>query len=340
MQRTAYDPQYSATRVRDKRTYRMKALTLRNATLMLALLALCAGSFAYAAPKDDAVAASAAISTSADTLPEAPDTDPQSGVGPQSGVPPAPAKTAAVKTDKSAKKQNGVRPFTHPAIAIKVGVAGAGVDVALPLARKFNIRGGASFFDFDHTFTSDGTSYDASLDFKTAMIALDWYPFGGSFRMSPIAQIYNGNSVTAITTEPAPTAGSFDLGDQDYFSTTSDPVHGSAYLTMGNQGGSKVAPGFTIGWGNMIPRGKGQHWSVPFEMGFLYIQAPQIVLNFQGTACESQVQAIAGSGPSCVNMGTDPTAQSNLHQEQTDINNTLSGLRFFPVISVGLSYKF
>jgi len=220
-----------------------------------------------------------------------------------------------------------------------MGLSGAGFDVAVPLARKFNLRGGASFFFLDHTFLSDGTSYDANINLETAMVAVDWFPFGGAFRLSPIVQIYNGNSVSANLSVPA--GQQFSLGDEDSYSSVSDPIHGTAAFTLGDQGGSKVAPGFTLGFGNMIPRSKSKHWSVPFEAGFVYIQTPQVVLNFQGISCQNQADAATAiPGPSCTNIATDPTSQANVQEEQVDINNDLSGLKWFPILTIGLSYKF
>ncbi len=225
-----------------------------------------AGTAAYAGVKDDAITASAGYSSSAstsDTLPE----EPQG----QSGVPPAPKpekaqKQARVDIAQPAKPaRKTIRPFSTVGIAVKMGIAGAGFDVAVPLARKFNLRGGASFFSFDHTFSSDGTNYDANIDLKTAMLAVDWFPFGGAFRMSPIVQLYNGNTVNANTSVPA--GQSFELNNVQYFSSVGNPIHGTAAFSFGNQNGSKVAPGFTLGFGNMIPRGKGSTGVFPLRSG-------------------------------------------------------------------------
>jgi hypothetical protein len=315
----------------------LEAYTMRSnrtASVILALLLMLPSAAAYGGTKDDAVAASASYSSSA-ALPE----EPVAQYG-QTGVPPLPKTEKAEKSPKAEKtrKPGDIRPFSTVGVAVKMGIAGAGLDVAVPLARKFNLRGGASFFSFDHTFVSDGTNYDASIDLKTAMLAIDWFPFGGAFRLSPIVQLYNDNSVQANLSVPA--GQEFSLGDQNSYSSASNPVHGTANFLLGDLGGSKVAPGFTLGFGNMIPRGKGQHWSVPFEVGFLYIQTPLVQLSFQGTSCQNQADAGPVPGPSCTNIATDATSQSNIKQQQTDINNNLSSLRFYPVISVGLSYKF
>jgi len=318
----------------------MRTSTL-GTTLMITLLGLSAGSVAYAGTDDGNAAAAASYSTSAGYSTSA-IAEPQEPATPNK--PPAPEKVTVVSSAKPAKvskpARTGVRPFTHPAIAVKGGIVGAGFDVALPLARKFNIRGGANFFNFADTFSADGTDYHANLKFQSSNVSIDWFPFGNAFRMSAIGQVYNGNGITANTS--VPTNQSFELGSDVYyqFANGTNPVLGSAVFTMGNQGGSKMAPGFSIGWGNMIPRGKGQHWSMPFEMGFVYIQAPQMQLNLKGMACMNQGDADANGGPTCVDLGSNAEAQQNIVQEQVDINNTLSGLRFFPVLSVGLSYKF
>lgn len=329
----------------------MKARTLRITASIFTLFVFIAGTAAHAGVKDDAVAASANYSSSissADTLPE----EPQS----QSGVPPlqkpekakrsapVPVTPEPVNTETPVKPvRTSVRPFSTVGIAVKMGIAGAGFDIAVPLARKFNLRGGASFFSFDHTFVSDGTNYNASLDFKSAIVALDWFPFGNSFRLSPIAQVYNGNTVNANTSVPA--GQSFQLNDTPYFSSVGNPIHGTAAFSFGNQNGSKVAPGFTLGFGNMIPRGKGEHWSVPFEIGFVYIDAPRVLLNLGGISCPTQLDANNSTsatipGPGCSFVATDPTTQINVQQEQVDIDNDLSVLRFYPVVSIGVSYKF
>jgi len=303
----------------------MTTRTLGTSTLIL--LALSVSNIAYAGTNDGNAAATAdSYSTSIAQEPVEPI------------APAKPEKLPVVQSSKPSKPT--VRPFTHPAVAVKVGMAGVGFDVALPLARKFNIRGGASFFSYADTFTADGTNYNANLQFQSSNVSIDWFPFGGSFRMSPVLQIYNGNELTANTSVPA--GQSFELGNQTYYGykNGTNPVVGSAVFNLGNQGGSKVAPGFTIGWGNMIPRGVGQHWSVPFEIGFVYIQAPQMQLNLTGIGCTSQTDANNNGGPSCVNIATNTTAQANIQQEQVDINNTLSGLQFYPVLSIGLSYKF
>ena len=106
-----------------------------------------------------------------------------------------------------------------------------------------------------------------------------------------------------------------------------DPVHGTASLTFGK----RTAPQITMGFGNMIPR-SGRHFSVPFEIGMQYIGPPQINFNLAGTACNN-----AGL---LEHVATDPTSQANLQQEEIELNSDIAPLRFYPIVRIGLSYKF
>ncbi len=112
----------------------------------------------------------------------------------------------------------------------------------------------------------------------------------------------------------------------DYTSFATDPIHGVASLTFGK----RTAPQLTVGWGNMIPR-RGRHVSVPFDIGFQYVGAPLIHFNLAGTGCSDQ---------GCSNLATDPTAQANIRQEESDLNGDIAPLRFYPIARIGIAYTF
>ena len=224
-----------------------------------------------------------------------------------------------------ATRSVSTRPLSALAIAVKVGVEGIGFDVATPLARRINLRGGASFLSYTHSFTEDGIQINPDIKFRKAAAYLDFYPFAGSFRISPGYVFYNGNHATASAMVPG--GQTFTLDDTTYTSSTVDPVHGSAEVTFGR----KEAPSLTVGWGNMIPRRAGRHFSVPFEIGFEYTGAPKFTYNLAGTACYQLV---------CDNVTTDPQIQANIKAEQDQLNGDLYDLRFYPIATIGIGYKF
>jgi hypothetical protein len=108
-------------------------------------------------------------------------------------------------------------------------------------------------------------------------------------------------------------------------------VTGNFGLSFGN----KVAPSLTMGLGNMIPR-KGGHWSMPFEIGAEFIgTAPQISLGLTGMTCQGSATT------NCTSIASNSTTQQNIVAEQASLNSNIpSQLRFFPIVSIGLSYKF
>ena len=243
--------------------------------------------------------------------------------------PPAPLRssTPAAEAPKLVRRKP-IRPFSTAAIAVNFGSGGIGVEFAMPLAQHFNLRVGGSFFSYSGNFNSDGIMIDGDLKFRSGRASLDYYPFHGGFRISPGVTFYNGNNLNATTLVPG--VQSFSLGDTDYFSSTTDPVHGTASFYFGK----RVAPSLTIGFGNMIPR-SGRHVSFPFEIGFQYIDAPTITITLQGTAC-----IYANNPASCSPVATDPETQANLQQQEADINADIKPLRFYPILSQGVSVRF
>jgi hypothetical protein len=212
---------------------------------------------------------------------------------------------------------------------VKFGVGGIGFDVATPLAPKLNLRGGASFFSYTvNNLSEDGFNIDGTLTFRSVNASLDWYPFRNGFRISPGVTVYNGNRFSGNAFVPA--GDTITLNDTDYTSSPTDPLV-ATFSNQNNRFGNAVAPSITTGWGNIVPRARGSHWSVPFEIGFQYISPPKVLLNLTGTACSSD---------GCGNVQTDPTTQANVQAQQNIINNDIYELRFYPIVSIGVGYKF
>jgi hypothetical protein len=229
--------------------------------------------------------------------------------------------------------QGGARPFSGIGTAVKVGVAGIGFDVATPLVqRTLNLRGGASFLSYTpSTITTDNYNIDGNIKFQNAAVMVDYFPFHGRFRISGGATVYNNTGLTAKLT--VPTGQSFSVGDSDYYSEPYNPVTNPAGPITGSGsftfGGNKVAPRVTIGTGNMLSK-KGR-FSFQSEIGFQYFSAPTVVYNISGTGCENYT---AGVYSNC-----GPIPQSNITDEQNKLQNDLTALRFFPIVSFGLGYR-
>ena len=207
-------------------------------------------------------------------------------------------------------------------IGVKLSSLGVGVEAAIPVFGKLNIRGGGNFLNYNHPFHQDGVNYDGTLVMRSGEVSLDWFPFG-EFHVSPGALFYNGNKVTASASVPG--GDSFTLNGVSYTSDPTKPISGSGNVVF-----RRAAPKITIGWGNLIPR-SGRRWALLGEIGVAYQGAPQAALAFQGRACNSGF---------CADAATDPNVQANIVAEQTKINKNLSPFRFYPIVSVGVGFNF
>jgi hypothetical protein len=201
---------------------------------------------------------------------------------------------------------------------------GAGVQGAVELTPKTNLRGGFNFLDYSRTENYSGFTVDGQLHLRSAEVLYDWYPLRG-FHLSPGALIYNGNKVTGnLTTTPGST---FTVNGTSYTSGAANPVTGMATVPLNN---FKVAPMFLLGWGNLVPRSR--HFAVIFDIGAAAIGSSKLGLNLAGTACS------ASGG--CVNAATDPMVQANIQATQNKANNSISYLKGLPVIRIGFGYRF
>jgi hypothetical protein len=244
-----------------------------------------------------------------------------------------PTGSSITTSQPPSPSEGGARPFSGIGVAVKVGLAGVGFDVATPLVQqRLNLRGGASFFSYTpSTITTDNLNIDGSLKFQNAAVMVDYFPFHGRFRLSGGATIYNNTGLAA--TLSVPTGQSFTVGGTNYYSepynavtNPAGPITGTGTFTFG---GNKVAPRVTIGTGNMLPK-KGR-FTFQSEIGFQYFSAPTVVYNISGTGCQNYT---AGVYTNC-----GPIPQTNISAEQTKLQNDLTDLRFFPIISFGLGFR-
>lgn len=207
----------------------------------------------------------------------------------------------------------------------KVSSLGYGIDVATPISDKLNVRGGFTYFGFSRDFDDDGITIDATGKLRSVSASLDWFPFSGAFHISPGVLVYNGVGIDA--TAKVPPNRVFSLSDTDYVSNPANPVTGTLTMSF-----PKVAPSITFGWGNIMRRG-GRHWTIPVELGVAFTRSPAVALNLTGSAC-------AVNGSNCRAISTDPTLQRDLRDQEAQINDDLSVLKLYPMLSVGFSWRF
>jgi hypothetical protein len=234
-----------------------------------------------------------------------------------------------------------LRPFSRLGLSGGIGIGGINLQAAVNANRYINIRGIGNYFSYsvnnvkiNGSDGSSGVDVSGKLNFAEGGVAMDLYPFPNhGFRLSPGVTFYNQNGASA--TGVSSSGDSITLGSQKYYSDSTDPMSLNANLALNTH---KQAFSMTTGWGNMISR-RGGHWSFPFEIGAIFTGAPTIGLNITGNGCTVQADA-ADNGPSCVNMATDATAQTNISSQITKYQNDVNVLKVYPIFSFGVSYNF
>lgn len=245
-------------------------------------------------------------------------------------TPVVPSRSASLKT--AGKAPAAPTPFSSFAVGGGISTMGINLQAAVMAARHFNVRGIGNFFNYqDSNFPTHGFNVDAKLNFATAGLSLDYFPWANhGLRISPGVLLYNSNSLNATMATAGGT--SFTLNNVTYYPSSTNPVHGIGSLGLHTE---KAAPTLTLGWGNMIPR-NGGHFSFPVEVGAAYTGEPSLAIALtSGQVCSNPQGTI-----NCQNVVGNTDVNSNLQAQIAKDKKDLSPLRFYPIVSFGLAYRF
>jgi len=189
------------------------------------------------------------------------------------------------------------------AASIKVGTLGVSVEAYRSIGPDFNIRLGVADFAYTANNVTSSDTYSANADLKLLSISAlaDWFPFESNLRITAGA-IINLNKVDIALT-PTKT---YTQGNIKY---TPDKLGQlNAELTF-----NKVAPYIGIGLGNPTSGARGLGFT--FDIGTFFQGGPK-----------ASMSATKLLGPSA--------SQSGILQDD------IKALKFYPVLSFGLFYKF
>jgi opacity protein-like surface antigen len=195
-----------------------------------------------------------------------------------------------------------------------VGTTGVGFHATMPLRDNMNVRLGLGYLGYSYNGSTRDMDYRLKLTANTYDALLDWFPSkDSSFRITT-GLAYNGNKIEARGEPDA--NGNFTIGGNTYSAASAGAVKGKVSF-------NKIAPYLGIGWGRGGEREKG--WSFSTDIGVL----------FQGSAKTS----LSSSGCSA---GTAACAQLNadLARENRDLRKEADRFKLYPVVRVGVSYKF
>lgn len=205
------------------------------------------------------------------------------------------------------------------ALGAKAGTLGAGAELTVGLSRQLNTRLGVNGFNYsDERREVSEIEYDSEASLRTATALLDWHPGGRGFRLTG-GLVYNDTEVTGNSLPPA--SGVYDLGGV--------PVPVSILGTLDAKADFEpVVPYVGLGWGNAVAEGK--------TLGFFI----DLGVIFQGEANVELTPNLPANSPINTTPGARDALEILLSREERDLEAEASDYDLYPVVSIGLSYRF
>lgn len=194
-------------------------------------------------------------------------------------------------------------------VSAKAGTLGVGADVIGRINDSLNLRLGLQGFTYDISGSYSDIDYDADLELFSGMLLADLFPFGNNFRISA-GMMINQNEAT-LTGKP--TNNSFAIGGTTYPSTLVGTL-------TSNVDFNTVAPYAGIGYGGAFS--DKSNWSFSFDLGVLFQGSPNV--------------SYSADGP----LADNPIFQAGLEQERKELEDDLDEYTYYPVLSLGVTYKF
>lgn len=196
------------------------------------------------------------------------------------------------------------------AIIPRAGMLGIGADISIPLNESFNARIGYGSSKRTRTVTENDIEYDGQLKLAGGLAVIDWFPTGGNFRLS--AGLARNQSKITVTARPNTTV---TFGNNTY---NGDDINARGELNF-----VATAPYIGLGYGNASARSR---------LGFF----------LEGGVIRQKTKATLNG--TCTPPALDPTAcdtfNADLAQERAELQDSARKYRWFPVLQVGMSFRF
>lgn len=193
------------------------------------------------------------------------------------------------------------------AVSGKIGTLGLGAEVTAGIAPSINARLGISGFSYSYAGTTDDIEYDYQLTLLSISGLVDWHPSGSGFRISG-GLVLNQNEVT-MEAEPSI---SYTIGDTTYALSDVGTLEGTIDL-------NDAAPYLGLGWGDAVGA---RRWGFAVDLGVVFQGTPSLDLSANGS------------------LASEPTFMEDLEREEQDLQDDVDAFKYYPVIAVGVSYRF
>lgn len=208
------------------------------------------------------------------------------------------------------------------AAGVIAGTAGLGAELTYGVTDNINLRGSLRGLNRSYDFTEDNINYSGDIKLRNGGVTVDWFPFSGGFHLSAGA-LYNGNKIIAKA-KPSTGTAVYNINNENYY------IDGHVNADIDWR---KFAPYLGIGWGN--PVRKGSNLSFTFDVGVMFMGEPNSDLSATGRYSTDGVNYT----DVYLNDPNNPFTK-DIQAEQARLNDEIKDAKFWPVIQLGLHYKF
>ena len=190
------------------------------------------------------------------------------------------------------------------AVSGKAGTLGVGPEFTAKLATDINIRVGLNTLDIDLDDKDiEDVDYDLGIDLSSLSAIVDWHIFDDPFRIS--GGFISMNNKIEMDARPN---NSVEIGNTIYTPAQIGTLTGRVDI-------DGLSPYVGIGWGN--PFAGKRRWGFTVDMGLAFTDSPDVRLSSTGIV-----------------------SSVDLEKERRDIEDDLDSIKVYPVISLGLFFRF
>lgn len=190
-----------------------------------------------------------------------------------------------------------------------IGTMGGAIEGQVKVNDLFQFRAGANYLTFDETIDVDQISYDGDLDFSGFGAFVDVHPFGGSFFVTGGAYAGDKSIDLLATSDVSVEIGGLTFTPAEYGRLEVDVAF------------DDVAPFVGAGFDTTF-QGDG-NWGFHILAGAALFGSGDVTL-----------EAVGGT------LSNDPILQAELAREIQDIEDEIEDYELWPVVQIGLSYRF
>ncbi len=198
-------------------------------------------------------------------------------------------------------------------VSARASTLGAGVEVRKAFGSQLAVRGLVSGYGYSLEEEYSDVEYEGDLDLRSGGVLFDWHPGGYWFRVSA-GLLLNGNE---LDLDAEPVGGTFEFNDVEYSAAQVGSATGKAEF-------DDIAPYLGFGFARAPDAGRGL--SVSMDIGVLFQGAPSFDLQVN---CGMAVPA-----ETCAQIRHDADAERAQFEDDAD------DFEYYPVIAVGLGYRF